>query len=54
MTNFVQGSGVVPSGNAAQNGIELAYGAKGKISSNTVADNIYGDTTLADSSDILL
>jgi hypothetical protein len=54
MTNFVQGSGVVPSGNAAQNGIELAYGAKGKISSNTVADNIYGDTTVADSSDILL
>jgi hypothetical protein len=54
MGNFVQGSGVVPSGNAAQNGIELAFGAKGKISTNTVADNIYGDTTLADSSDILL
>lgn len=54
MSNDVQGSGVVASGNAAQNGIELAFGAKGKISSNTVADNIYGDTTIADSSDILL
>jgi hypothetical protein len=52
--NFVQGSGVVPSGGAAQNGIELAFGAAGKISSNTVADNIYGDRTLADSADILL
>jgi len=52
--NFVQGSGVVASGAAAQNGIELAFGAAGKISSNTVTDNIYGDTTIADSANILL
>ena len=54
LSNYVQGFGVVASGNAAQNGIELAFGATGKVSTNTVADNIYGDTTLADSSDILL
>jgi len=54
LTNYVQGSGVVPSGNAAQNGIEIAFGAKGKITGNTVVDNIYGDTTIADSADILL
>jgi parallel beta-helix repeat protein len=52
--NYVQGSGVVPSGGAAQNGIELAFGAAGKISNNTVIDNFYGDITLASSSDILL
>ena len=52
--NYVQGSGVVPSGGAAQNGIQLGFGAKGKISGNTVIDNIYGDPTIADSTDILL
>jgi hypothetical protein len=52
--NYVQGSGVVASGGAAQNGIQLAFGATGKISSNTVTDNIYGDITLAASADILL
>jgi hypothetical protein len=52
--NYVQGSGVVPSGGAAQNGIELGFGATGKISANTVIDNIYGDTSIADSTDILL
>ena len=54
LSNYVQGAGVVASGNAAQNGIELAFGATGKVSTNTVADNIYGDTTVAESSDILL
>ncbi len=52
--NYVQGNGVVPSGGAAQNGIELAFGATGRISNNTVIDNIYGDTSIADSTDILL
>jgi len=51
---YVQGSGVVPSGGAAQNGIQLGFGAAGKISTNTVIDNIYGDITLAASADILL
>ena len=53
--NYVQGNGVVASGLAAQNGIELAYnGAAGTIKNNTVIDNIYGDTNIATSSDILL
>jgi hypothetical protein len=52
--NYVQGSGVVPSGGAAQNGIELGFGASGTIKGNTVIDNIYGDTSIADSTDILL
>jgi hypothetical protein len=52
--NYVQGSGVVPVPGAAQNGIQLAFGATGKINSNTVIDNIYGDATIAASADILL
>lgn len=52
--NYVQGSGVVPSGGAAQNGIQLGFGAKGTVSANTVIDNIYGDVTIAASADILL
>jgi parallel beta-helix repeat protein len=52
--NYVQGAGVVASGGAAQNGIEIAFGAAGKITGNTVIDNIYGDPTIAASADILL
>lgn len=52
--NYVQGAGVVPDGGAAQNGIQLGFGATGKITSNTVIDNIYGDPTVAASADILL
>ncbi len=53
--NYVQGNGVVASGLAAQNGIEIAFnGATGTIKNNTVIDNIYGDPTIATSSDILL
>ncbi len=52
--NYVQGVGVVPSGGAAQNGIQLGFGATGKITTNTVIDNIYGDPTVAASADILL
>lgn len=53
-SNYVQGSGVVPVPGAAQNGIQLGFGATGKINSNTVIDNIYGDATIAASADILL
>jgi hypothetical protein len=52
--SYVQGSGVVASGGAAQNGIQLGFGATGNLTSNTVVDNIYGDVTLAASADILL
>jgi hypothetical protein len=38
-SNYVQGSGVV-SGGAVQNGIQLGYGAKGKITLTTVIDNV--------------
>jgi hypothetical protein len=52
--SYVQGSGIVPYPGAAQNGIQLGFGALGKISLNTVIDNIYGDPTVAASTDILL
>lgn len=52
--NYVQGSGVVPVPGAAQNGIQLGFGAAGKINSNVVIDNIYGDAAIAASTDILL
>lgn len=52
--NYVQGAGVVPVPGAAQNGIQLGYGATGTIKANTVIDNIYGDPTVAASADILL
>jgi hypothetical protein len=42
--NYVQGSGVV-SGGPVQNGIQLGYGAKGKITLNTVSENIYENAT---------
>lgn len=52
--NYVQGSGVVAVPGAAQNGIQLAFGAAGKVNSNIVIDNIYGDASIAASTDILL
>lgn len=52
--NYVQGSGVVPTPGAAQNGIQLGFGAGGKVTNNNVIDNIYGDITVAASADILL
>lgn len=52
--NYVQGSGVVAYPGAAQNGIQLAFGATGKVNSNVVIDNIYGDINIAASTDILL
>ncbi len=51
--NYVQGSGIVP-GSAAQNGIELAFGATGTVQKNTVIDNLYNDPTSFTASDILL
>jgi hypothetical protein len=53
--NYVEGAGPV-SGNAAQNGIELAFdGATGTIKNNTVINNVYaGDPTTATSAGILL
>ncbi len=52
--NYVQGAGIVASGLAAQNGIQLGFGATGKVTLNTVIDNIYGDPTVAASADVLL
>jgi hypothetical protein len=52
--NYVEGAGVVAVPGAAQNGIQLAFGAAGKITGNTVIDNVYGDPTIAASADILL
>src|ERR1039457_6459232 len=52
--NYIQGAGVVPKPGAAQNGIQLGFGATGTIMDNIVIDNIYGDPTVAASADILL
>jgi hypothetical protein len=62
--NYVQGSGVQlnPAG-AAQNGIEIAFGATGSVKSNTVIDNVWScpvagaggsGCTVSSASDILL
>ena len=51
--NYVQGAGVVP-GSAAQNGIQVGFGATGTIKDNIAIDNIYGDPTVAASADVLL
>jgi hypothetical protein len=50
--NYVHGSGVV-SGGPVQNGIQLGFGAKGKITLNTVSDNIY-ESAVPAAADILL
>jgi len=39
--NTVLGNGLVASGDAAQNGIEIAFGATGSVRSNYVADMLY-------------
>ena len=52
--NYVQGAGVVPDGGAAQNGIQVGFGATGTIKHNIVIDNIYGNPMVAASADILL
>lgn len=50
--NYVRGNGVVL-GAAAQNGIQLGFGATGTIITETVIDNVYQDATTA-AADILL
>jgi hypothetical protein len=50
--NYVQGSGLVAN-IAAQNGIQLAFGATGTITTQTVIDNVYQDSSTA-ATDILL
>ncbi|HEX8814808.1 MAG TPA: right-handed parallel beta-helix repeat-containing protein [Terriglobales bacterium] len=50
----VQGFGVVQYPNAAQNGIQLAFGAQGTVETNFVADNVYADTAVAIATGILL
>ncbi len=52
--NDVQGAGVVAVPGAAQNGIQIAFGATGKATGNLVIDNVYGDPTIAASCGILL
>ena len=52
--NYIQGAGVVPKPGAAQNGIQVGFGATGTIMDNIVIDNIYGDPTVAASADVLL
>ena len=52
--NDVQGAGVVAAPGAAQNGIQIAFGATGKITGNLVIDDVYGDPTIAASCGILL
>ncbi len=53
IASYIQGAGPLGSGYAAQNGIELAYGAKGKITANTVIDNSYVGPTYGASSILL-
>jgi len=52
--NYVQDRGVILPPVAAQNGIQLGYGAKGSIISETVIDNVYSDPNTYVSADILL
>jgi hypothetical protein len=51
--SYIQGAGALPNGFDAQNGIQLGWGAMGKISGNTVIDNSYVGTYWA-ASGILL
>jgi hypothetical protein len=53
-SNRVQGFGVVQYPGAAQNGIQLAFGAIGSVTKNFVADNVYGDVSVAIATGILL
>jgi|HubBroStandDraft_6_1064221.scaffolds.fasta_scaffold78301_2 hypothetical protein len=54
ISDVVQGAGVVAPPGSAQNGIQLGFGATGKVTGNTVLDQIYGDITSAISVGILL
>ena len=50
----VQGFGVVQPPAAAQNGIQIAFGADGTVIGNTVMDDVYGDPNTAIATGILL
>lgn len=52
--SFVQGLGVVNPPAAAQNGIQIGFGAIGSVHGNTVIDQVYGDPVTAASAGILL
>ena len=54
LSNTVTGSGVVPVGAAAQNGIQIGFGATGSVGGNTVLDNLYFDPTSFVAAAILL
>jgi len=54
VANRVQGLGLVPAGDAAQNGIQLGFGAKGSITANFVVDDVYGDPASYIATGILL
>lgn len=54
VNNAVQGAGVVNPPGAAQNGIQIGFGAKGKATGNTVLDQLYGDINTAISVGVLL
>jgi len=45
MGNTVIGSGLVAAGDAAQNGIEIAFGATGTVTGNYVADVLYPNSS---------
>jgi len=54
LESYIVGSGVVPKGAAAQNGIQIGFGATGIIGSDTVTDNLYVDPNAYVAADILL
>lgn len=39
--NVITGRGPVGTGDAAQNGVQLGFGAHGHVSDNTITDNFY-------------
>jgi hypothetical protein len=43
--NVVKGRGPVGSGDAAQNGVQIGFAAKGYVSGNTIRDNYYTPPT---------
>ena len=43
--NVVTGRGPVGSGDAAQNGVQIGFGARGRVTENTISDNDYTPTS---------
>lgn len=54
-TNYIVGMGATamnwPTGGAAENGIQVGFGATGKVTTNTVIDDIWGPDTVGDTAD---